>query len=254
MKWLMRLGIGSVGVSALSWVAVATPISEYVQVGWNRVSKAVKEAAPIGVDLERLELMLQQYDQELEANGRRIVEAQLQLERFEQELEASRQRVERGRVELGSVRDTFASATPDDRESLRSKLTTLLESQRRAQESLASMESVAQRKRTAFQELVAAHDRQRDERIVLADRVETLRTEYETLRMAGELEESPLVESAGKRAHELFGELSDKIEVQRRMGEMRENLASDLENRTRETIPADRLLAEVETLLEGDKP
>ena len=74
-----------------------------------------------------------------------------------------------------------------------------------------------------------AFEKQKLTRDVLKNRLDSLRAEYQSLKMQGSLAQGELANSAIRKASDLALEIEDRLEVQRRLAEQSEELVSESE-------------------------
>jgi hypothetical protein len=117
-------------------------------------------------------------------------------------------------------------------------------------ETLTAMRETLDGKREAYEMMEAAYEKQRSDRDTLSNKLESLRAEYDSMKMRGELEKSSLVDSASRKATDLAIEIKDRLEIQRRLSDLRSNGVESLSKKSDTPIAFDR--AELDKILSDD--
>ena len=216
-------------IAALNLSGVLSTAKDYGTIGFHYLTDWVKRAAPVAIDIDRLELSLKQLDAEVARNGRLVVEESVALDRFAEQAAAKEGSLEQLKSDLTQLRDTFVKVSCDDSkgklEEAMSKRLTKFKAQ---SQTLDSIKTTLDRKRESYEQMVAAYEKQKSDRDILNEKLESFRAEYASMRMRGELEQSLLVNSASSKASDLAIEIADRLEIQRRLALQRSD-ASDIE-------------------------
>jgi len=222
MKKLLLLG-ALVGLCGFSY-----SFADYIQIGWNKVSEGLKDSVPVGIEIDRLGLSLQQLDAEIASNAHKVVEESVALDRFAKLVEEKQQGLATLKSDLSLLKNKYVSTTCDKTKgTLEKSMLTRVTRFKSQSEAVASMEKALNHKRDAFEKMRAAFEKQKLTRDVLKNRLDSLKAEYQSLKMQGSLAQSELTNSAVRKATDLALEIEDRLEVQRRLAEQTEELVTD---------------------------
>ena len=117
---------------------------------------------------------------------------------------------------------------------------------------LSSMEKSLEAKRSAMESMQSAFDKQKLTRDLLRNKVDSLRAEFESMKMQGQIAHTTLQESGVRKATELASDLERRLEVERRVFAQSEAFGSDddgIEVRRLSGSGSEFDLTEVESLL-----
>ena len=216
-------------IAGLGYSGVLSTAKDYGTIGVRYVTDWGKKAIPVAIDIDRLELSLKQLDDELISNGRLVVEESVALDRFAEQATAKERSLVQLKSDLTDLRDKFVAVSCDESkgklEEAMSKRLTKFKAQ---SQTLDSIKTTLDRKRESYERMVAAYEKQKSDRDILREKLESFRAEYASMRMRGELEQSALVNSASSKASDLAIEIADRLEIQRRLALQRSD-AIDVE-------------------------
>ena len=111
MKKLLLLGVSLsalLGVGGCSYSA-----ADYLQIGWNKVTESVKGSIPVGIEIDRLGLSLQQLDAEIASNTQKVVEESVALDRFAKLVDEKHQGLSTIKSDLSLLKNKYVSTTCD---------------------------------------------------------------------------------------------------------------------------------------------
>lgn len=251
MKKLLLLGVSLsalLGVGGCSYSA-----ADYLQIGWNKVTESVKGSIPVGIEIDRLGLSLQQLDAEIASNAQKVVEESVALDRFAKLVDEKHQGLSTIKSDLSLLKNKYVSTTCDKTKgSLEKSMLSRVARFKSQTEAVANMEKALEHKRDAFEKMRTAFEKQKLTRDVLKNRLDSLRAEYQSLKMQGSLAQGELANSAIRKASDLALEIEDRLEVQRRLAEQSEELVSESELEDHlESEEAGFTLSDVEGVLDS---
>jgi hypothetical protein len=247
MKWFL------VFAAVLGLGTCSYGFSDYIQVGWSKIVSWGGEQIPIGVEIDRLGLSLQQLDTEITSNGRRVVEESVALDRFAKLVSDKEEGLNAIKSDLSLLKEKYVSTTCDKtKDSLETSMLTRVARFKSQSAAVSTMEKSLQLKREAYEKMREAFEKQKLTRELLQNRLDSLKAEYQSLKMQGTLAQSDLANSAIRKATDLALEIEDRLEVQRRLAEQTEDLLSNDEvETTSENEPAEFTLSDVESVLDN---
>jgi len=225
MKKLLVLG-GLV----LALAAGSVPlVRDLVSIGVKSATGVIEQGIPVGVDIQRLELSVQQLDTEVTHNGRLVVQESVALDRYEGQVKEKSQSLTQLKSDLSSLREKFVSSECGmSKTSLEPAISKRISRFKSQSQTLVTMQTALERKRESYDKMLAAFEKQKMDRDVLRDKLESFRAEYVSMKMRGELEQSALANSASRKATDLAIEIGDRLEVQRRLA-LQNDSDSDIE-------------------------
>lgn len=247
MKWLL-LFAAVLGLGTCSYV-----FADYIQIGCSKIVSWGGEQIPIGVEIDRLGLSIKQLDSEITSNGRRVVEESVALDRFAKLVSEKEQGLNTIKSDLSLLKEKYVSTTCDKtKDSLESSMLTRVARFKAQSAAVSTMEKSLKLKREAYEKMREAFEKQKLAREVLQNRLDSLKAEYESLKMQGRLSQTDLANSALRKATELAVDIEDRLEVQRRLAEQTEDLGTDTEIEDRsDNEPAEFNLSDVESVLDS---
>lgn len=247
MKWLLLLA-AVLGLGTCSYV-----FADYIQIGCSKIARWGGDQVPIGVEIDRLGLSLQQLDGEITSNGRRVVEESVALDRFAKLVSDKEEGLNTIKSDLSLLKEKYVSTTCDKtKNSLEKSMLTRVARFKSQSAAVSTMEKSLQLKREAYEKMRDAFEKQKLTREVLQNRLDSLKAEYQSLKMQGTLAQSALANSAVRKATELALDIEDRLEVQRRLGEQTEDLRTDVDVKvSSEVEPAEFNLSDVESVLDN---
>ena len=224
MKKLLLLG-ALIGLGGSVYSA-----ADYLEIGWNKVTEGVKGSIPVGIEIDRLGLSLQQLDTEIASNAEKVVEESVALDRFAKLVDEKQQGLSTIKSDLSLLKNKYVSTTCDKtKSSLEKSMLTRVARYKSQTTAVTNMTKALEQKRDAFEKMRTAFDKQKLTRDVLKNRLDSLKAEYQSLKMQGSLAQSELANSAIRKATDLALDIEDRLEVQRRLAEQSEELVSESE-------------------------
>jgi len=215
---MKKVLIVSVLIAALNFSGVLSTAKDFGTIGIRYVTGWGKKAIPVAIDIDRLELSLKQLDVELASNGRLVVEESVALDRFVEQATAKERSLAQLKSDLIELRDKFVKVSCNQTKSkLETAMSNRLTKFKAQSQTLDSIKTTLDRKRESYERIVAAYEKQKSDRDILSEKLESFRAEYASMRMRGELEQSTLVNSASSKASDLAIEIADRLEIQRRL-------------------------------------
>lgn len=247
MKWFL-LFVAVLGLGTCSY-----GFADYIQVGWSKIVSWGGNQIPIGVEIDRLGLSLQQLDTEITTNGRRVVEESVALDRFAKLVSDKEEGLSAIKSDLSLLKEKYVSTTCDKtKDSLETSMLTRVARFKAQSAAVSTMEKSLKLKREAYEKMRQAFDKQKLTREVLQNRLDSLKAEYQSLKMQGTLSQSDLANSAIRKATELALDIEDRLEVQRRLAEQTQDLRIDDEVAdSSDTETAEFTLSDVESVLDN---
>jgi hypothetical protein len=238
-------------VLVLGMSGVGGTVKDYGTIGVKYVTNWFKTSIPVAVDIERLDLSIKQLDSELASNGRVVVEESVALDRYAAQVADKEKGLAQIQSDLGGLKAKFVSTSCDaTKTNLESAMTKRVVRFKSQSETLASMKSTLDRKRESYEKMLAAYEKQKLDRDILRDKLESFRADYASMKMRGELEQSALANSASRKAMDLTIEIADRLEIQRRLGLQRsESFESEVIGTSHVSPSLD--LAEVDAIIGG---
>lgn len=244
MKKYAKAAVASIGLLAVSGVGLVEAV-EYLQVAQNNVQEAVREGIPLGVEIDRMEVILKKMDTQVGQQKYEVAKAQVALEDSEAALGASRQNCDSLLADMSQLRDmdcspkTVANRTSCGSLSYRTVQVSATDVKRALGHKLASykaktasleaQETVVEKQRTAWRTLATRYDSWNEQRQLLSHRLEALRARH-TAQKVG----SGAVGSIDTTDLARVSKLADEIERKLRIAEKQEALG---------TSPVDQLLS-----------
>lgn len=247
MKWLL-LFAAVLGLGTCSYV-----FADYIQIGCSKIVSWGGEQIPIGVEIDRLGLSIKQLDSEITSNGRRVVEESVALDRFAKLVSEKEQGLNTIKSDLSLLKEKYVSTTCDKtKDSLETSMLTRVARFKAQSATVSTMEKSLKLKRVAYEKMREAFEKQKLAREVLQNRLDSLKAEYESLKMQGRLSQTDLANSALRKATELAVDIEDRLEVQRRLAEQTEDLGTDTEIEDHsDNEAAEFNLSDVESVLDS---
>ena len=217
---VMLLGLSGVGGT----------VKDYGTIGVKYFTDWFKSAVPVAVDIERLDLSIKQLDSELASNGRVVVEESVALDRYAAQVADKEKGLAQIQSDLGGLKAKFVTTTCDvTKTGLESAMIKRVARFKSHSETLTSMKSTLDRKRESYEKMLAAYEKQKLDRDILRDKLDSFRADYASMKMRGELEQSALANSASRKAMDLTIEIADRLEIQRRLSIQRsETIESEI--------------------------
>ncbi len=202
--------------------------SDYLQIAGRKIGASVQQSIPLGIQIERLDLSVEQLDREIESNKRKVVEEEVSLERFAAQVEAKAKSASKLKSELASLRGKYVSSTCETTKgSLEGAMAKRVSLYKMQSEALATMEKSLSTKKSAMEKMGTSFDKQKLARDLLKNKVDSLRAEYESMKMQGQIAHTTLQESGVRKATELANALDRRLEVERRVFEESDSLNQD---------------------------
>ncbi len=239
MKKLIGVGIGAALLFAVVGFSFAE-LSEYTQVVRNRVHQGVKEAIPMSVEIDRLEVLLQKLNQQVASQKYLVAKANIGLQDAELEQERQESKSNNLLTEMKHLRGWLAASEyatiqvgcqkvnkGDISQALRHKLAAW-------KESSAATEACAEAVSAQKQAVVALNKQfteWQNQRKLLGHRLEKLKAQAVAQQLKQRTTLPELDQSDLARANEL----ADEIEKEIRIAEAQDALGTD---------PLDQLLDE----------
>ncbi|TVP97641.1 MAG: hypothetical protein EA381_14540 [Planctomycetaceae bacterium] len=253
---LNRMSVAVVVPVALLAIGGLTSGTEYARVFLNQGKQAVADRLPLQVEIDRLALVLEKFDDELGQARRVRAEAALRLEKAERQLQDRQASLAADRRKLESLRDRLqaepAAECPTSRLSDDQRLTAVrgqLERFRTGQLSLERLEQTVEKLRTSQRDLDDQLEQRRQQRDLLASRLEAIRTEKTTLEWAaGGMGNLPSSDTLA-RAESLAERLEDVLRLER---ELAGPPTEPLDHLLGKTNDSQRLLSDLDEVLASE--
>lgn len=248
MKKQAMAAVAGLGILAVSSVGLVEAV-EYFQVAQQSVHEAIQNGIPLGVEIDRMEVILKKMDQQVGQQKYEVAKAQVALEDAEASLAGKQRSCESLLSEMAKLRDmdcspkTVATRSSCGSVSYRSYQVSKADVKQALSHKLAAYKSQssrleAQRKavekqRAAWRALATRYDNWNQERQLLAHRLEALRARHKAQQvgsaMTGTIDTKELARAS---------KLADDIDRKLRIAEKQEALG---------TSPIDLLLTGSET-------
>lgn len=260
-KVIAGMAVGLLLVASVAGFSLAE-IAEYGEVALNRVAEEVRKPIPLSVELDRVKVLLDKLDRQVNFQKFAVAKAKVALEDAEAELEHQQSGCDRLLVEMKRLRGLTTQqssrmvqigchsvSTAEVRQALAYKLSAWQQSTAK-QEALTGLVS---QQRTAYEQLKNRFTEWQTQRELLAHRLETLKARYETQRLAADTDVSVFNDADLARATDL----AERIEKELRTVEVQQELEntpmapifSDLESAEKNDIEAqvDQILNNTQT-------
>lgn len=225
-KAMKLVGVGTVAlvVSGLgireSW--------EYLQVAHGKVEQTIRDGIPVGAEIDRLNLLVDKLDNEIGSKKRDVARAAVALEDYEQKLVDLNQQLDSSKRHMTDLRTALESERPSLRfgcsvysqveveQALRSKLNDFKAKSRICEQ----MERAVELHRTTYQQLSGRLAERQRERDLLAQKVQTLEAERQSLALSAQ-PDSPLLDSDTlARAKELADQIENRLRTERKLQQL----------------------------------
>ncbi|MCC6509944.1 MAG: hypothetical protein IT423_12630 [Pirellulaceae bacterium] len=217
----------TVTMAVLQLAGVLSIVRDYGTVGVNYAADWFKKSMPVNVDIERLELSLQQLDSEIASNGRKVVEQSVALDRYAAQVSSKESSLAQTRNDLKALRNKFVSLDDDAaKKPIEDEMAKRLARHKVQSQTLQSTKTALANQRQAYESMLAAFEKQKLDRDILKEKLESFRAEYETMQMRGDLQQSTIIHSASRKASDLAIEIADRLEIQRRLAAVATNCPS----------------------------
>jgi phage shock protein A len=256
---IKKLALAAAIAGTTSSVVGLATTSEYLRVLGNRGGTVLKDAIPLEIEIDRLALILTKFDDELAESRRvraesaiRVEKAARQLEEKKEELEEQRKQIEGCKVQLTSSTTQSGGCSSTKGKDLASWTRSCIERFKATQRTVDNLESTVEKLKQSQAEIAEQLNTRRQQRDELAARLDAIRTEKESLGLlAGGTGNLPSSDNL-KRASELAEMLEDKLQVERAVVSVNDDVWSI--SGTSEAAPAssnDSLLEEIDQTLKG---
>lgn len=260
-KVMAGMAVGLLLVASVAGFSLAE-MAEYGEVALNRVAEEVRKPIPLSVELDRMKVLLDKLDRQVNSQKFAVAKAKVALEDAEADLEHQRSGVDRLLAEMRRLRGLESQqssgmvqigchsvSTTDVRQALAYKLSAWQQSTAK-QEALTGLVS---QQRAAYQQLQSRFTEWQTQRELLAHRLETLKARYETQRLAADTDVSVFNDADLARATDLAEQIEKElrtVEVQQELGNTPlAPIFSDLESAAKTDIEAqvDQILNNTQT-------
>lgn len=251
----IKIGIAVVGLFAVTGFSVAE-VREYLQVAQNRASTALREAIPLGVEIDRMKVLIGKLDEQVASQKYAVARSKIALQDAEAEYARSKSRCQNLLAEMRHLRGLETSnqasgchtvgyrtvSTSDVHRALQYKLSAYKEAEATCEAQHAAMSQ----HRHAYDRLEQQFMSWQSQRRLLAQRLETLKARHQAQQLTSETDTSVFNNADLARATEL----ADQIEKELRIVEAQQTLGTDpFEAIPSEDLSSERVEAEVDRLL-----
>jgi phage shock protein A len=258
MKKAVTIGMVVAGIIAATGFSIAE-VREYLQVAGNRASESLRDAIPLSVEIDRMQVLIGKLDNQVASQKYAVARSQIALQDSEAEHARSQSRCQNLLAEMQHLRglnttDQGSSggcqtasyrnvSTSDVQRALSYKLAAY----REAEATCKAHNSAMSQQRQAYSQFEQQFTTWQSQRRLLSQRLETLTARYQTQQLASETNTTVFNNADLARATEL----ADQIERELRIVEAQHALGGDPANSllTGELEPQVDIEAEVDRLL-----
>jgi chromosome segregation ATPase len=211
--WIAAFGVVALGLSGALGTAM-----DFGTIAWNTGVRKFEGAVPIGLDIERFKLSIDQLNTQIENSARKMAEESVAIDRFAGEIDAKSKGLAQIKSELRGLKSKYVcTENSESKSSLEGAMATRVARYGAQTQALQSMQTALEHRREAFQKLASDFDDQKSTRDVLQGKLESMQAEYTSMKMRGELGSHALDRSAVRKATDLAIKIADRLEVERRI-------------------------------------
>lgn len=234
MKKAVTIGMVVVGVLALTGLSIAE-IREYLQVARNRTSEAIREAIPLNVEIDRMEVLLSKLDHQVANQKYAVAQSKIALEDSESVYARSQSRCKTLLAEMQQLRALGVTENSTlngchtvayrgvSMADVRRALCCRLEAYKEAEATCKAQKEGMCQQRQAYAQLEQRFTSWQSQRRLLSQRLETLKARHKSQQLASETDTTVFNDADLARATEL----ADQIEKEIRIVEAQQALGSD---------------------------
>ena len=258
MKKAVTIGMVVAGIITATGLSIAE-VREYLQVAGNRTSESLRDAIPLSVEIDRMEVLVGKLDKQVASQKYAVARSKIALQDSKAEYARSKSRCQNLLAEMQQLRSLNTAELPasngcqtvayrnvsasDVRTALSYKLTAYKE----AEASCKAHTSAMSQQQQAYSRLEQQFSNWQSQRRLLSQRLETLRVRHQTQQLASETDTTVFNNADLARATEL----ANQIEKELRIVEAQQALGSDPTSSflTRESVQQVDVESEVDRLL-----
>jgi chromosome segregation ATPase len=256
-KWVAGLFIA---LSALAFAGISPrDLGEYLQVFGDKAGTAVKEHIPDSIELQRMDVLLQKLNGQVDQQKRAVATAKIALEDAEAEFQTTELACNRLKGELQQLRDltkadgeecsTLVSYRGISQADIRRALAGRLESWKQTSQRRDALGKALDLRRQAFAQLEAKFTEWQSQREQLAQRIETLKIRHQTASLSADADTSTFDNADLARTTELADGLERKLRIEEAkqaigLDPLDGLLSTDVDDRTDLEAEVDSVLAQ----------
>ena len=234
MKKFVGIGMLAAVLASVAGFSVAE-VGEYLQVARDRAASTVKDAIPLDVEIDRMQVLLQKLDAQVGHQKYAIARSKISLQDAEAEYARSDARCNHLLAEMGQLRDlnvsnlgsscsaVTVSCRSVSQSDVRRALSYKLAAWKESTATRSAQEQAVQQQRQAYSQLEQQFAQWQSQRRLLSQRTETLKARLQTQQLASETDTSVFKSADLARATEL----ADEIERELRVDEAQRALGND---------------------------
>lgn len=262
MKTSVKIGMAIAVVIAATGFSIAE-VREYLQVAANRTSESLRDAIPLSVEIDRMEVLIGKLDSQVASQKYAVAKSKIALQDSEAEHARSESRCQNLLAEMQHLRSLNPTQQPSSggcqtvayrnvsASDVRTALSYKLAAYKEAEASCKAHASAMSQQRQAYSRLEQQFSNWQSQRQVLSQRLETLRVRHQTQQLASETDTTVFNNADLARATELANE----IEKELRIVEAQQALGGDPSSSflTGESVPQVDVESEVDRLLSSQR-
>lgn len=244
------------GLVLLQW----SGLNSYTSTAWNKIKGHAKAGVPIEFEIERLRNEVAQLVPDMKKNFSVIAEEMVAVENLQKDISVTRANLDKNRQNLLTMKDDLKKGTasivydgrPYSSERVREKLERDLATFKVAESELRTKEQLLDAKERSLEAAREQLNSLKAQKQELEIQVAQLEAELKTIRLAECKNKVHFDDSQLSRCKAALAEIRDRLNVEKKKGELEATYTSDPIPVEKKAKSADELIKEVETHLGSD--
>ncbi len=257
-QWTKRFAYAGLTLTGLTAAGFSVPEAwEYSQVAAQKAGDTLKDSLPLSFEIDRLKLLTKKLDEQMSDHRREQAAAAVTLDRAEQDLADAKAVHDRRLEKMRQLRQAIGNTsnceirigcTKVSRDEVANALARMLEAYREEEATLKAREDGVSKQREAYRALAGKLADAKHSRDMLAQKVETLRSQYSAQQLSTTQQLGPFDQQTLLRAQRLASEIERRLAVDRKRTELEADTLDRFESKANVDVTAelDKLLGERE--------